>query len=135
MKYTYRYKVEGEHTAYLEFMFDRQLSDQHYYRNVTKLAPPVGSPQENLLNAVASVKGVISNDAPTEYVGSELSLLNGNILLIRVAEINVKQIPLLASTIVKKVQRRIARGESRKRITFKQLEAEIKRLGKITWGE
>jgi hypothetical protein len=44
-------------------------------------------------------------------------------------------IPEVANQIVKKVQRRFAKGETRKRILHKDVEAKQKALNLKTWGD
>lgn len=119
MKYTYNVEAQGinKDSIYLKFSFDRIIHRGRAYYGWDN-APEV-------VFAVNNVLGVI----PCSDSG--LILADGNKLTAKIAVVEAKEIPKIASRIVKRVQRRFAKGESRQRVKRKKLLADIDRLNKL----
>ncbi len=136
MNYTYRYEIQGGGSAhYVKLVFDRVLSGNSVYRSGIlreKASPKVCE----LMDAIADTPNVIKT-RDNDFTGpSELIHVSGCEILVAVAPfIGGVNIPEVANQIIKKVQRRFAKGENRKRILYKDLEAKQKALNLKTWGD
>jgi len=128
MKYTYRAEAGTSDALYLKFSFDRQLSDRYRSRGSSVLAPHTPELRD-LMEAVARTRHVIASLNPIKDVNySELIVANGSELTVKCVLFPTAGIPELANQIVKKVQRRFAKGEPRRRIKQKELQAELDRV-------
>lgn len=130
MKYTYRTSIQGhvgdKYYAYIDF--DRQIFNAHHYRDGQTATPE----QQKILDAVSKTPGVIHSEGG-EQQRCGLILIAGNQII---AQINPHtNIPLTVSGIVKKIQRRIAKGEGRQRVLKKTLDAVTLARNKRTYGE
>lgn len=135
MLYTYQHRIEGQLSSYLEFVFDKILSNRPLYRSWSSQHFTISPQERGLMDAVAGVKGVISDNSKSPSASSsELINLNGNRLLVKISEIDPKKISILTQTIVKRVQRRIAPNESRKRVHYATLQKALEKLNAKTWG-
>lgn len=134
LNYTYRYMVQGNTSHYVELAFDRILSPVCAYR--MNCLRPVGQPKVcELMDAIAATPNVIRDPDINAVNHAELIHVTGNSVLVKVAGRFGDKTPVeLVNQIVKKVQRRFAKGESRKRRLFKQVEAAYKRRNLKTWG-
>ena len=137
LNYTYRYMIQGQgHSShYIELAFDRVLSNVSAYR-IGCLRPADQPKLCELMDAIAATKNVICDpDINNDANHAELIHIGGNSVLVGVAGCFGDKTPVeLVNQIVKKVQRRFAKGESRKRRLFKQVEATYKRRNLKTWG-
>ena len=123
MKYTYKVVVEGldKSSIYLKFCFDRVIyNGSVYFRSDNN--PP------EILSALNSVDGIMPCSG--NFSGSGLLLLEGNELTARIMAVEAKQIPKIANRIVKRIQRRFAKGEPRQRVKREKLLADIEKLNK-----
>lgn len=129
MKYTYRVTTKGrsKDSTYLVFKFDRNLSTQNTYLSTQREQIPYKV--RSLLAGVNRVKGVISGSAG-EFNSSGLIQVDGNELTVKIIAVDSTEIPNIADRIVKRVQRRYAKGEPRQRMNLVKLHAELVRLNK-----
>lgn len=129
MKYTYRIDTQGlsKDTTYLVFKFDRNLSAQSVYLSTKNDQVP--KDVQALLAGVNRVKGVISGTTGC-FSSSGLIQASGNELMVQIIAVDTKEIPNIADRIVKRVQRRFAKGEPRQRMNLVKLHAELVRLNK-----
>lgn len=127
MKYTYRIDLQGtaRDIVYLKMLFDRTLASGYF--SCGSQYPP------ELIKAVNQVEGVVTCTLGKTFSGG-LITVNGNELVAKLETLDAKQIPLIASRIVKRVQRRFAKNESRKRIKLTNLQKAIAKLNKQTYG-
>lgn len=135
MKYTYFLSIQGNDRSshYLVMQFDRQLSGRSYYRDHDFSHPP--ALVKELMEALANTPNVIKGD----YFNSEPRGSGGELIHVDGAEITVKIVPMhnvpeIAKQIAKKVQRRFAKGEGRKRIMLKELDDYAAALKAKTYG-
>jgi hypothetical protein len=121
MKYTV--KLDGQ---YLKFNFDRQVSNETIYRSWTMpgsvIGPKGGVKEKDLCDAIAHTPGVLRSTNNSCVDGVEHIMLQGAEVSVKIITIgnNVREI---ANQIVKKIQRRFAKGEGRKRVKAKDLAA------------
>lgn len=91
------------------------------------------TPQEihakDLLNALNTVNGVIPCSSSFSS-GGGLIALSGNNITMQICELDPKKLVPLVQRIIKKVQRRYAPNESRKRIRQEELAAAFAALNK-----
>lgn len=129
MKYTYRIDTQGlsKDSTYLVFKFDRNLSTQSTYLSTQREEIP--NDVRSLLAGVNRVKGVISGTVGS-FNSSGLIQVDGNELTVKIIAVDTKEIPNIADRIVKRVQRRYAKGEPRQRMNLVKLHAELVRLNK-----
>jgi len=122
MKYTV--KLEGQ---YLKFSLDRQVSTQTLYRAWTKPGGTIGpygtSAEAELCDAIANTPGVIKSSNVRTACDIEHILLEGDKVSVKVITIGPRHPMEIATQIVKKIQRRVAKGESRKRVKSKDMDA------------
>jgi Holliday junction resolvasome RuvABC ATP-dependent DNA helicase subunit len=126
LKYTYHVDLQGldRSTTYLNFQFDRVLSTQSFYLSTSgRFVPPV---ELDLLKGVNDVKGVVKG-SPGDY-SSSLINVSGNTLIVKIIGVVPSEIPNIADRIVKRVQRRFAKGEARRRVNRDKVIAEIAAL-------
>jgi Holliday junction resolvasome RuvABC ATP-dependent DNA helicase subunit len=125
LKYTYHVDLQGlDRSTYLNFQFDRVLSTQSFYLSTSgRFVPPV---ELDLLKGVNDVKGVVKG-SPGDY-SSSLINVSGNTLIVKIIGVVPSEIPNIADRIVKRVQRRFAKGEARQRVNREKVIAEIDAL-------
>ena len=136
MKYTYKLDLQGlaHQIPYLRMAFDRPLSTECVYRR-PYYKQNITPDQEELMDCIAQTEGVLMSPYLDTSSRSELINLDGCNMVVLLATIDPREVPVIVSRIVKKIQRRIAPWEHRKRITHKRLLAYQKRLNHRTWGE
>ena len=135
LNYTYRYMVQGHTSHYVEFAFDRSISPVSAYRK--GILRPAGQTKAcELMDAIAATPNVLCDPTLNDNrIHAELIHVNGNTVLVAVAPRFGEHTPVeLVNQIVKKVQRRFAKGEGRKRLLFKDVDAEYKKRNLKTWG-
>lgn len=124
MKYTYNYDIQGGgNSHYLHIHFDRQLSQQCFYRSHIKetLFTPPPKPVIELMNAIAHTPNVCCDDSKdaTSFT-SELINVDGTEITVRI--VPNRNITEIVNQIAKKVQRRFAKGETRQRVKLQDLQ-------------
>lgn len=135
MLYTYKWIQQAGglgNCGYLEFAFDRQLSHRTLYRD-NGFRESAKKEELELMDAVANTKGVIKGCLRVTSSGG-LVKLEGNELLAQVHVLQASDAVRTANNIVKKVQRRLAKGEPRRRIKKADLDEQVKKLNARTWG-
>jgi hypothetical protein len=127
MKYTYRIDLQGNarDIVYLKMLFDRNLAIGYHSSSSDK---PI-----ELVKAVNQVEGV-TTCALGRIIDGGLITVEGNELVAKVNLVDMKLIPALVSRLVKRVQRRVAKGESRKRVKLTSLQQAVSKLNAKTYG-
>lgn len=123
MKYSYRIDASAN-AAYLKMAFDRNISSRYIsFSNIfTNFATPA---QMEMMRALNKTPGTIEGH-PDATSGGGLISFDGNTITIQINQhLNMAE---TVKRLVKKVQRRIAKGESRKRISHDTILANIERL-------
>jgi len=133
MKYTYCHDIQGNDRSshYLKMCFDRSLSSEGFYRREADKAP---KKIKELLEAIERTPNVLRVDP--DMVGNP-GLINVNgceIVAKIVVPVGKVRVAEIASQIAKKVQRRFAKGESRKRVLHSVIEAKRVANNLKTWG-
>lgn len=138
MFYSYKVSIQGSgQLRYLQFAFDRQLSERSNYRGDGVLAPQKGSLPDKLCEAIAGVKNIVVSTKEDRYSfnSSQLIGIDGNNVTVRVVTLPNKETAELAKTIVKRIQRIIAPGEGRLLVHLDTVREQLKKLNeKRGWG-
>lgn len=128
MKYSYKIDREGSGSTYVKIKVDRNISDRSLYRGSSFLEKYANKTQINLMDAINSTPGVVKG-SKNDITGAGHIHLEGNAVTVRIiAQLDMAEI---TKQIVKKIQRRYAKGEARKRILEAEILAKIDRLNKI----
>jgi len=135
MKYTYRYDIQGNGDShYLHMYFDRPLAASSFYRHNDDVSPK----DRELSDAIAHTPNVLCNDqfaGTGELSGASAELIHVDGTALTVKIVPHRNVPEIAKQIVKKVQRRLAPKESRRRVLKATLDAYVKRLNERTYGK
>jgi len=136
MKYTYHISLQGGPAGpnYIEFQLDRQISGK-YCSFGSDIIGPDSPKLREMLEAISNTPNVVK-PVPGDYrSGSGLIVADGTRLLVQIVGCQTRRVPEIANQLIKKVQRRMAKGERRQRIQYKALQTYIKQLNAKTYGQ
>lgn len=130
-----KYSARLSSAAYLEINFDRQLSSEGLYRHwikpgssIRQTCPPL---VENILDAIAATPGVLDGGQTCDTsFHAESIRIEGNEIKVKIIPLHRNGVAEICNQIVKKVQRRVAKGESRRRVTDKELSVIVATFNK-----
>ena len=127
MKYTYRIDLQGNahDIVYLKMLFDRNLVIGY---NSSSNDKPL-----EVIKAVNQVEGVTTCSLG-RIIDGGLIVVEGNELTVKVNTVDMKEIPALVSRLVKRIQRRFAKGEPRQRVKLTSLQQAVSKLNAKTYG-
>ena len=137
MTYTYKHDIQGTEaspTHYLRFQFDRVISVEDVYRCESLI--------ERATPKVVELMDALSKTPHVLPMGGSMSHSNAGHIHVSGCELTVEIVSPtgdvsaveIANQVVKKVQRRFAKGESRQRVLYKDVVAKQKALNLKTWG-
>jgi hypothetical protein len=133
MEYTYCHDIQGNdrNTHYLKMCFDRLLTNGRFYQRQVGTAP---EKEQKLLNIIEKTPNVVPVNAVC--YGPGLILVDGCEITARiVTPVGKVRVAEIASQLAKKIQRRFAKGESRKRVLHSVVKARQEANNLKTWGK
>ena len=126
MKYTYRISQQGGGDLFYLCMTSARTSSQS-----SQCLSYWSKNKPEILFAINEIKVVVKCDLEGNSGG--LIYANGDELTVKIHCQDAKKVVPIVQAIVKRVQRRYAKGEPRKRVRLQEIQCYIKNLNKRTY--